>query len=137
LSKGGKTSKMGDYDVYVFLVLSIPFCLYLFPLYFSLTIILAGFALFYFLIKDSASSKKVLIGIFYFIFKFLFIIHWMNTRIIIGLDFLISMKQLHMPHLPPRTTLCGLKQILQLLYYFVFFLFQFIQLVSCGLLYNI
>ncbi len=50
---------MADWYFYISLAASIPFCLYIFPLKISLSTIAAGVALFYFLLKDSASNTRV------------------------------------------------------------------------------
>lgn len=49
---------MGDWDLYLFLALGSSFCLYVFPYHISLATILAGIAIFYFLVRDSRRNKQ-------------------------------------------------------------------------------
>jgi hypothetical protein len=49
---------MGDWDLYLYLLVAVPFCLYTFPLKISLSTIAAGAAIIYFLLLDSRSKKQ-------------------------------------------------------------------------------
>ena len=53
---------MGDWDFYVYFGVSVPFFLYVFPFKLSLSTIVAGAALVYFLFKHSGITDKVRTG---------------------------------------------------------------------------